>query len=58
MQISSAVDTEGAGLKSRICITAIVPLTKGIAEEVDKTGNSVINNNSICFLAEREPSDS
>lgn len=37
MQISSAVDTEGAGLKSRICITVIVPLIKGIAEEVEVT---------------------
>lgn len=37
MQISSAVDTEGAGLKKRICITVIVPLIKGIAEEVEVT---------------------
>lgn len=31
------VDTEGAGLKKLICITVIVPLIKGIAEEVEVT---------------------
>lgn len=59
MQISSAVDTEGAGLKQLICITVIVPLIKGIAEEVEVTKLvAVLLIITVYVLAEQDPSDS
>lgn len=59
MQISSAVDTEGAGLKKLICITVIVPLIKGIAEEVEVTKLvAVLLIITVYVLAEQDPSDS